>query len=116
MPDERAGSAPSRVRPSGPPRHESPVIDDLALAAARDADRLLAGAEERGATRWATYLAPIPDHLRDDDIATLRATANRARSAYGPKDSIRDALPEDLTEPFLTSLDRLIRELNRTRR
>jgi hypothetical protein len=39
----------------------------------------------------------------------------RARAAYGPKDSIRDALPAELTEPFLESIDRLIRELNRSR-
>ena len=37
----------------------------------------------------------------------------RARAAYGPKDSVRDALPESLTEPFLVAIDRLIRELNR---
>ena len=69
----------------------SPAIDDLALAAARAADRLLAGATERGATRWVAFLEPIPDHLRDDELTALRATAVRARAAYGPKDSIRDA-------------------------
>jgi hypothetical protein len=36
-----------------------------------------------------------------------------ARAAYGPKDSVRDALPPDATEPFLTAIDRLIRELAR---
>ena len=44
-----------------------------------------------------------------------RATATRSRAAYGVKDSIRDVLPESLTEPFLDSIDRLIRELNRAR-
>ena len=43
----------------------------------------------------------------------LRRTALRARSAYGPKDSIRDSLAPDVTEPFLEALDRLIRALNR---
>jgi hypothetical protein len=94
-------------------RHERPVIDDLALAAARHADRLLAAAEELGIQRWATFLAPIPDRLRDDEIPALRRTAMRARAAYGPADSIRDALPAELTEPFLESLDRLLRELAR---
>ena len=42
-----------------------------------------------------------------------RATATRCRAAYGVKDSIRDVLPAELTEPFLDSIDRLIRELNR---
>jgi hypothetical protein len=37
----------------------------------------------------------------------------RARAAYGPKDSVRDALPPDVTEPFLDAIDRLIREINR---
>lgn len=98
-----------------PARHEYPVIDDLGLAAARHADRLLAAARDRGHQRWTAYLEPLPDRLRDDDLRGLRAAAVRARAAYGPKDSIRDALPWDLTEPFLESIDRLLREINRTR-
>jgi hypothetical protein len=35
------------------------------------------------------------------------------RSAYGPKDSIRDALPADVTEPLLDAVDRLLRALDR---
>jgi len=62
-----------------------------------------------------TYLEPLPEHLRDDEPAALRRTAMRARSAYGPKDSIREVLAPELTEPFLDALDRLLRELNRTR-
>ncbi len=98
-------------RPTGPARHERPAIDDAALAAARHADRLLAAARESGFQRWVTYFERIPDHLRDDDLRSLRATAARARSAYGPKDSVRDALPAELTEPFLEAIDRLVREL-----
>jgi hypothetical protein len=37
----------------------------------------------------------------------------RARAAFGPKDSVRDALPEDVTEPFLDAIDRLLKQLNR---
>jgi hypothetical protein len=37
----------------------------------------------------------------------------RVRSAYGAKDSIRDVLSPELTEPALESIDRLIRDLNR---
>lgn len=76
-------------------------------------DRLLTAARERGSHRWVTFLAPIPDRLRDDELTALRATAVRARAAYGPRDSIRDVLPGELTEPLLNALDRLIRELNR---
>ena len=96
-----------------PARHERPVIDEAALLAARHADRLLAEARDRGLTRWVAYLEPLPDRLRDDHLADLRVTALRGRAAYGVKDSVRDVLPPDLTEPFLHSLDRLLRELNR---
>lgn len=98
-----------------PARHLYPVIDDLGLAAARHADRLLAAARDRGHERWTSYLEPLPDRLRDEDLRGLRAAAVRARAAYGPKDSVRDALPWELTEPFLDAIDRLLREINRTR-
>lgn len=104
-----------RARSAVRARHEAPSIDELGLAAARHADRLLAESRTRGAVRWTAFLEPLPDRLRDDEIPALRALAVRARAAYGAKDSIRDALPSDLTEPFLESLDRLIREINRSR-
>jgi hypothetical protein len=97
----------------GPARHERPAIDDAALLAAWHADRLVAAARDRGISRWADFLAPLPDRLRDDELTSLRSTALRARAAYGPKDSVRDALPGDLTEPFLDAIDRLLRELAR---
>jgi hypothetical protein len=97
----------------GPARHERPAIDDAALLAAWHADRLVAAARDRGITRWADFLAPLPDRLRDEELSDLRKTALRARAAYGPKDSVRDALPGDLTEPFLEAIDRLLRELAR---
>jgi hypothetical protein len=102
-----AGGASKR----GPARHERPVIDEAALAAARAADRLLDDARARGATRWIAYLEPLPDHLRDGDLADLRRLAMRARAAYGPKDSIRDMLSADVTEPFLIAIDRLLKVL-----
>jgi hypothetical protein len=114
MPEPQARPAP------GPARHELPVIDDLALVAARRADLLLAEARERRESRWVTFFEPIPDRLRDDELRALRSTAMRARAAYGPNDSVRDALSADVTEPFLEALDRLLRELareaNRNRR
>jgi hypothetical protein len=96
-----------------PARHERPTIDDAGLLAARHADRLLAEARVRGLTRWVAYLDPLPDRLRDDEPVALRTTATRCRAAYGVKDSVRDVLPPELTEPFLDSIDRLLRELNR---
>jgi hypothetical protein len=105
---ERPG--PRRLAPA---RHELPQIDAAALEAARHADRLLAGARELGFGRWERFLEPLPDRLRDDDVRALRSTALRARAAYGPKDSVRDALPAELTEPFLESIDRLLRLLAR---
>jgi hypothetical protein len=100
---------------AAPARHERPVIDAAGLEAARHADRLVAAARDLGATRWERYLEPLPDRLRDEEPAALRRTAMRARAAYGVKDSVRDALPAELTEPFLDAIDRLLRELNRTR-
>jgi hypothetical protein len=111
---ERPGGG-SRARTLPPSRHEHPVIDEAGLAAARHADRLLAAAREVGSARWVTFLEPLPEHLRDDEPKALRATAVRSRAAYGPKDSIRDVLPDSLTEPFLDSIDRLIREIDRAR-
>jgi hypothetical protein len=94
-------------------RHEVPEVDAAALEAARAADRALAAALAVGADRWARYLAPLPDRLRDDPISGLSAIGRRARSAYGPKDSIRDALPADATEPLLLAIDRLLKAIAR---
>jgi hypothetical protein len=110
MTEARAGTSSRR-----PARHERPTIDEAGLVAARHADRLLAAARAIGSERWIAYLEPLPDRLRDDEPAALRATATRSRAAYGVKDSIRDVLPAELTEPFLDAIDRLIRELNRAR-
>ncbi|MHB8399237.1 MAG: hypothetical protein ACYDCI_09945 [Candidatus Limnocylindrales bacterium] len=99
------------ARHDGTARHEVPEIDAAALAAARWADRLLAATEAVGADRWRRFLAPIPDRLRDEPPAVLQATALRARAAYGPKDSIRDALPDELTLPFRDAIDVLLRTL-----
>jgi hypothetical protein len=104
---------PERTRTRGPARHELPAIDDLAMVAARHADRMLAAARDRGNARWVAFLEPLPDRLRDEDLPGLRAAAVRARAAYGPKDSVRDVLPESATEPFLDAIDRLLREINR---
>ena len=72
-----------------------------------------AGTKRRGISRWAAYLQPLPDRLRDGDLRDVRLAAMRARAAYGPKDSIRDALPAELTEPFLESVDRILKALAR---
>jgi len=101
------------VASGDPARHELPDIDSAALRAARAADRALAAARESGIERWASYLAPLPDRLRDDSLRDLRGVARRTRAAYGPKDSIRDSLPEDVTEPLLDAVDRLIKAISR---
>ena len=101
----------SRRHASGPARHERPVIDEAALVAGRAAARMLAEARSRGATRWISYLEPLPDALNDGALTDLRRVAMRARAAYGPKDSVRDVLPREVTEPFLEAIDRLLKEL-----
>ena len=97
----------------GPARHELPAVDEAGLIAGRHADRLVAAAEVAGATRWLRYFEGMPDRLRDDEPRSLRQVALRARAAYGPKDSVRDALPPEVTEPFLEAIDRLIKQLNK---
>jgi hypothetical protein len=104
---------PTIGRGTGPARHERPDIDEAALRAARAADRVLEAADAVGSRRWSDYFAPIPDRLRDDDLRDLRATAQRARAAYGPKDSIREAVPPDVTEPLLDAIDRLLKTMAR---
>jgi len=91
----------------GPARHELAEIDEAALVAACTADRLLDTARRLGSQRWTDFLAPIPEELRDSGVEQLLKVVQRARAAYGHKDSIRDVLPAELTEPFLDQLDRL---------
>jgi hypothetical protein len=110
-PLDRTGPPPTRW--IGPARHELPLIDERGLIAARAADVALAAAEGRGQDRWAAFLHPLPDRFRDGDLRDLRAAAMRGRAAFGPKDSIRDGLPAEVTEPLLDAVDRLLRELNR---
>jgi hypothetical protein len=110
---------PTPVRPisprggRGPLRHELASVDEAGLAAARLVDLVIAAARERGAERWVAYFEPMADRLRDDEPRGLRQVAMRARAAFGPKDSIRDVVPAEITEPFLESIDRLIKQLNR---
>lgn len=101
------------LRARGPARHERPTIDDAALVAARHADRVLRAAQEAGSARWTAFFEPIPDRFRDGELSELGPAARRARAAYGPKDSVRDTLPADVTEPFLEAVDRLLREIAR---
>jgi hypothetical protein len=96
-----------------PGRHERPAIDEAALVAARQADNLLAACRDAEHERWAAYFEAIPDGLRDAPLRELRSVAVRARAAFGPKDSIRDVLPADVTEPFLVAIDRLLKALAR---
>lgn len=96
-----------------PPRHELPEIDATALEAASAGDAMVAAARAVGSERWLRYLEPLPGRLRDDPLPDLRSAARRGRAAYGPKDSVRDELPPEVTERFLDGLDRLIRAINR---
>jgi hypothetical protein len=96
-----------------PPRHELAEIDAAALEAARAVDVALAAAIDMAAERWVRYLTPLSPRLRDDGLRDLRAATRLARAAYGPKDSIRDALPEYATEPLLKAIDRLQKAIAR---
>jgi hypothetical protein len=101
-----------RERPV-PARHEWPAIDEAALAAARSADRVLDAARARGDERWIAFVEPLPDRLRDAPLDDLPGIARRCRAAFGPKDSIREVLPAEVTEPFVEAVDGLLRALAR---
>jgi hypothetical protein len=51
--------------------------------------------------------------LRDGPLRDVRSAARQARAAYGPKDSVRDALPAEVTEPLLEATDRLLKAIAR---
>ena|SRR5436190_15205483 len=114
MPDERQPTTLRRpaANASGA-RHEMPAIDEAGLEAGRRADRVIAAARAAQADRWVAYFEPLADRLRDDEPRALRQAALRGRAAYGPKDSVRDALPSEVTEPLLEALDRVLKVLNR---
>jgi len=103
----------SLSRTRGPARHERPRIDEAALEAARAADRMLAAARAVGAARWVAFFEPLPDRLRDGEIADLPRTAKRCRAAVGPNDSVADALPAEVVRPYVEAIDRLLREIAR---
>jgi hypothetical protein len=96
-----------------PARHELPEIDAAALRAAEAAERAFRAADEVGLDRWARYLAPIPDQLRDGSLRDVRLAGRHVRAAYGPKDSLRDALPAEVTEPLVDAVDRLLKAIAR---
>jgi hypothetical protein len=96
-----------------PPRHELPEVDAAALTAAVAAERAVRAANEVGIDRWKRFLAPLPDLLRDGSLRDVRIAARQARAAYGPKDSIRDSLPGDVTEPLVDAIDRLLKAIAR---
>ena len=102
-----------RIAAESRPRHELPLVDEAALAAARRGDQLLAAAQAGGHARWVAFMEPILGRLRDDPPAELGAVARRARAAFGPKDSIRDVLPDELALPFRDAIDRLLAVLAR---
>jgi hypothetical protein len=101
------------IHQADPPRHELGDIDAAALVAARAADAALAVAREMESDRWVRYLERLPERLRDDPLRDLRGAVRTARAAYGPKDSIREALPELVTEPLLRAVDRLQKAISR---
>ena len=104
---------PDRDRPAGTARDPGHRRGGAARRPARrPAPRRGAGA---GNARWAAFLAPLPERLRDEEPTALRKTAMAARAAYGPRDSIRDALSDELTLPFLAAIDRLLKVLARHR-
>jgi hypothetical protein len=101
------------VRLKGLARHELPALDEAALLVARDVEVLIDAADGAGVARWAAFLAPFPDLLRDAPPADLRTVARRVRAAFGAKDSIADVLPWVPCMTLRDDLDALLRVLSR---
>ena len=94
-----------------------PAIDEAALRGGALADRLLAAARVAGNERWATYLAPLPDRLRDDEPRRAAphgdAGAGRLRpEGLDPRRPARPSSPSRSSRP----IDRLLRVLRPARR
>ncbi len=88
-------------------------MDEAALRAARAFDLMVDAARDTENQRWLRFLEPLPDRLRDDDPAALRRTARRCRSAFGPVDSVLDALPTEIAMSAMRAIDDLLRVLAR---
>ena len=89
----------------------------LGLEAARHADRLLGRRDRAGRRRAGRRTSSrCPDRLRDDEPAALRRDGDAGTGGLRAEglDPRRAARPT-LTEPFLDAIDRLLRELNRSR-
>jgi len=82
-------------------------------ASSRASSGLCANVLSAWFSRWVTFLEPLPDRLRDGDLRDTRSAALRVRAAFGPKDSIRDSLPEAVTEPVIGAIDRLLKVIAR---
>ena len=99
-------------RPPPVPRWQDPALDEAALAAAHRAREAIAALRARGATRWVHWFELIQPVLEDGDRADVQVAARRARAAFGAKDSVLDALPDDEALRLRDALDRLLRALD----
>ena len=73
---------------------------------------MLGAARERGLDRWVSSWSRSRTASATASSATS-ARPPRVRAAFGPEDSIRDALADDVTEPAIVAADRLLKALAR---
>ena len=113
MPDGRTRrrGCSGAARPARPPRVAA--IDEAALLAARHADRLIDAARDVGVHPLGDVPRAVPDRLRDDEPA--RPARRGAPSPGGVRAEGLDPrlAPEDVTEPFLGAIDRLLKVIAR---
>ena len=99
---------------ASPLTSKAPAVRVARIAVVGAARRPQVVQEQEAGARVDERLRRLPDELRDDPLPQLRLAARRARAAYGPKDSIRDAFSPDVTEPVLDATDRLLPSIARS--
>ncbi len=94
-------------------RWQDPGLDEQALAVAAGVRGALGVLREHGQERWVEWFEALLPVFEDGDVAALRIAARRARAAYGAKDSVVDAWPDQEAALRLRdAVDRLQRTLD----
>jgi len=96
-----------------PARWQDPGLDEQALAVAAGVRGALAALGDGGDDRWIAWFEPLLGVFEDGDAAALRTATRRARAAFGAKDSVMDAWPDEAAALRLRdAIDRLQRALD----
>ena len=105
---------PGRARiepPRSPPATSAPRSTRRRWSPRGPATGWSAAARDRGADRWVAYFEPLPDRSATTTSPTCASRRCARGRPTGRRTRVRDALPEEVTEPFLDAVDRLLKAL-----